>query len=121
MESGATRLFETRRLCAPLEAEEKKKELEEAKKNPMAALEKRTKDSQREMLLLENLAELTEERKAKMKLTSDIVLRGLSKSAEEKKRVDDEILGKLAIEVIYKNKRLTEEDGKKADRARKRQ
>ena len=44
MEGGATRLFETRRLCATLEAEEKKKEAEDAKKNPMAALEKRTKE-----------------------------------------------------------------------------
>lgn len=43
MESGATRLFETRRLCATLEAKEKEDEAEAAKKNPMAALEKRTK------------------------------------------------------------------------------
>lgn len=44
MESGATRLFETRRLCATLEAKEKEDEAEAAKKNPMAALEKRTKE-----------------------------------------------------------------------------
>ena len=80
-----------------LEAEE-----EEAKKNPMAALEKRTKDSQREMLLLENLAELTEERKAKMQLTSDIMLHKLEKSAEAKEAIDNEILTKLAREVIHK-------------------
>ena len=68
----------------------------------MAALEKRTKDSQREMLLLENLAELTEERKAKMQLTSDIMLHKLEKSAEAKEAIDNEILTKLAREVIHK-------------------
>ena len=120
MEGGATRLFETRRLCATLEAEEKKAEAEAAKKNPMAALEKRTKDSQREMLLLENLAELTEERRAKMKLTSDIMLRDIEKSAEEKQKLDDQVLGKLAQEVLYQNKRLTEEDAKREEKERKR-
>jgi len=120
MEGGATRLFETRRLCATLEAEEKKAEAEAAKKNPMAALEKRTKDSQREMLLLENLAELTEDRRAKMKLTSDIMLRDIEKSAGEKQKLDDQVLGKLAQEVLYQNKRLTEEDAKNEEKERKR-
>ena len=72
------------------------------------------------MLLLENLAELTEERRAKMKLTSDIMLRNISKSAEEKQKLDDQMLGKLAQEVLYKNKRLTEEDAKNEDKERKR-
>jgi len=72
------------------------------------------------MLLLENLAELTEERRAKMKLTSDIRLMKMSKSAEEKKKLDDQMLQKLAQEVLYKNKRLTEEDGKNEDIERKR-
>ena len=72
------------------------------------------------MLLLENLAELTEERRAKMKLTSDIMLRNISKSAEEKQKLDDQMLQKLAQEVLYKNKRLTEEDGKNEDIERKR-
>ena len=42
MEAGATRLFETRRLNATLEKEEKEKREKDAKENPMAALEKRT-------------------------------------------------------------------------------
>jgi len=120
MESGATRLFETRRLCATLEAKEKEDEAEAAKKNPMAALEKRTKDSQREMLLLENLAELTEDRKHKMTLTSDVMLKQMEKSAEAKEKLDNEILGKLAKEVLYSTKRLTEEDAKKETENRKR-
>lgn len=120
MESGATRLFETRRLCATLEKQEKDAEEEEAKKNPMAALEKRTKDSQREMLLLENLAELTEERRAKMKLTSDIMLHKLEKSAEAKEQIDNDILTKLAREVMHKETRLTEDDAERADAERKR-
>jgi len=120
MESGATRLFGSRRLCATLEKQEKDAQEEEAKKNPMAALEKRTKDSQREMLLLENLAELTEERRAKMKLTSDIMLHKLEKSAEAKEKIDNDILTKLAREVMHKQTRLTEEDADKAETERKR-
>ena len=72
----------------------------------MAALEKRTEDSQREMLLLENLAELTEERKHKLKITDDIMLRNIQKSAEEKEDIDDKILMTLAREVLRKESRL---------------
>ena len=72
----------------------------------MAALEKRTEDSQREMLLLENLAELTEERKQKLTITDDIMLKNIQKSAEEKEELDDKILTKLAREVMRKESRL---------------
>ena len=43
------------------------------------------------MLLLENLAELTEDRKHKMTLTSDVMLKQIEKSAEAKAKMDDEI------------------------------
>lgn len=72
----------------------------------MAALEKRTEDSQREMLLLENLAELTEERKQKLTITDDIMLKNIQKSAEEKEELDDKILTTLAREVMRKESRL---------------
>ena len=110
MEKGATRLFETRRLNATLEKQEKEKREKDAKENPMAALEKRTQDSQREMLLLENLAELTEERKQKLKITDDIMLKNIQKSAEERQNIDEEILTKLAREIIRKESRLNEDD-----------
>jgi len=106
MEKGATRLFETRRLNATLEKQEKERREKEAKENPMAALEKRTEDSQREMLLLENLAELTEERKQKLTITDDIMLKNIQKSAEEKEELDDKILTTLAREVMRKESRL---------------
>ena len=72
------------------------------------------------MLLLENLAELTEDRKHKMSLTSDVMLKQMEKSAEAKEKLDNEILGKLAQEVMYSTKRLTEEDAKKETENRKR-
>ena len=61
--------------------QEKDKREKDAKENPMAALEKRTEDSQREMLLLDNLAELTEQRKDHSKITDDIMLMAMQKSA----------------------------------------
>ena len=72
------------------------------------------------MLLLENLAELTEDRKHKMSLTSDVMLKQMEKSAEAKEKLDNEILGKLAQEVMYSTKRLTEEDAKRETENRKR-
>ena len=72
------------------------------------------------MLLLENLAELTEDRKHKMTLTSDVMLKQMEKSAAAKEKLDNEILGKLAKEVMYSTKRLTEEDAKKETENRKR-
>ena len=118
MEKGATRLFETRRLNATLEKQEKEKREKDAKENPMAALEKRTEDSQREMLLLENLAELTEERKTKLKITDDIMLRNIQKGAEERDELDEQILTKLAREIIRKEQRIDENTEKKTPNKR---
>ncbi|CAG5098569.1 Oidioi.mRNA.OKI2018_I69.XSR.g15784.t1.cds [Oikopleura dioica] len=110
MEAGATRLFETRRLNATLEKEEKEKREKDAKENPMAALEKRTQDSQKEMLLMEKLSELTEERKAKLKISDDLLLMNVLEGAEEKAKQDDLILTKLAREVMRKEQELDEDE-----------
>ena len=55
-----------------------------------------------------------------MTLTSDVMLKQMEKSAEAKEKLDNEILGKLAKEVMYSTKRLTEEDAKKETENRKR-
>ncbi|XP_075242453.1 uncharacterized protein LOC142337205 [Convolutriloba macropyga] len=60
IETGATRNFEAAKLIA---AEDKRKQEEIAQEeanNPMAVLENRTKDSRREMEIMENLEELKE-------------------------------------------------------------
>lgn len=118
MEKGATRLFETRRLNATLEKQEKDAREKHAKENPMAALEKRTEDSLKEMLLLENLAELTEERKQKIKITDDFMLRSIEKSGEERAQIEEEILRKYAREIMRKESRIDEDDEEEPTRKR---
>lgn len=110
MEHGATRLFETRRLNATLEKEEKEKREKDAKENPMAALEKRTQDSQKEMVLMERLSELTEERKAKLKISDDLLLLNIQRGADERKATDERILTKIAREVLRKETSLDENE-----------
>jgi len=110
MEAGATRLFETRRLNATLEKEEKEKREKDAKENPMAALEKRTQDSQKEMLLMDRLSELTEERKAKLKISDNHLLSNIREGAEERIKRDEELLTKAARQVMRKEEELDEDE-----------
>lgn len=120
MEKGATRLFESRRLNATLEKQEKDKREKDAKENPMAALEKRTEDSQREMLLLDNLAELTEQRKDHSKITDDIMLMAMQKSAAARIEIDERILTNVARDVMRKESRLDDTEDDKDERILKR-
>jgi hypothetical protein len=60
MENGAIRNFECIRLAEKLAEDEAKHEKEEEANNPMKLLENRTRDSRREMAILESLEDLKE-------------------------------------------------------------
>ena len=62
------------------------------------------------MLLMEKLSELTEERKAKLKISDDLLLMNVLEGAEEKAKQDDLILTKLAREVMRKEQELDEDE-----------
>jgi hypothetical protein len=60
MENGAMRNFESVRLAAKQAEQEANKEKEEEANNPMKLLENRTRDSRREMAILETLEDIKE-------------------------------------------------------------
>ena len=60
MENGAIRNFECIRLAEKQAENEAKQEKEEEASNPMKLLENRTRDSRREMAILESLEDLKE-------------------------------------------------------------
>lgn len=59
---------------------------------------------------MEKLSELTEERKAKLKISDDLLLMRVLEGAEEKAKQDDLILTKLAREVMRKEQELDEDE-----------
>ena len=59
---------------------------------------------------MEKLSELTEERKAKLKISDDLLLMNVLEGAEEKAKQDDLILTKLAREVMRKEQELDEDE-----------
>ena len=60
METGATRNFEANRMWQLMEKREEEAVAEEERTNPMVALENRTKKSNQQMVMQENLEELYE-------------------------------------------------------------
>merc|ERR1712096_60057 len=94
IEHGATRNFEAQRLVDEQEKKEQEKR-EEEESNPMKMLEKRTKDSKREMEMMEALEDLKELNDQKAGLHIDEVLKKMKihkeTDEERKKREEAEI------------------------------
>ena len=101
MENGAIRNFECIRLAEKL-AEAEAKQLKDEENNPMKILENRTRDSRREMAVLETLEDLRELNTANMSVDPKILFEEeaeLARQIEQREREEDEaeirrILGK---------------------------
>jgi hypothetical protein len=93
MENGAIRNFECIRLAEKQAEAEAKQAKEEEENNPMKILENRTRDSRREMAVLETLEDLKEMNAAHLTVDPNILLQEeekLRKAIEEKEREEDE-------------------------------
>ena len=86
MENGAIRNFESLRLAEKQAENEAKQKKEEEENNPMKILENRTRDSRREMAVLETLEDLRELNTANANVDTAILLK---KDEEMKKKLED--------------------------------
>jgi len=107
MEHGATRNFEAEKLLDEQRKREEQQQLEDAA-NPMKMLEKRTRDSKREMEMMETLEDLREQNEQKASLDIDKILAKRLESDEERiareEKEDEEELRTM----LPRNKRLPE-------------
>ncbi|CAK9293101.1 unnamed protein product [Gordionus sp. m RMFG-2023] len=115
IEHGATRNFEAETTARKMEDEKTKKMEEELIQNPMKILENRTKDSQREMEILENLEEIKEMNARNSTIDYDALLHkhtNISKQAFINQIQNDEILLNdiLAEQKQSQYKRIRDED-----------
>jgi formyltetrahydrofolate synthetase len=93
MENGAMRNFESLRLAEKQAETEAKAKKDEEENNPMKILENRTRDSRREMAVLETLEDLRELNTANANVDTDILLNTeevMKKQVEDQEREEDE-------------------------------
>lgn len=118
IEHGATRNFEAEKL---LEQQEKKLKLqqEEDESNPMKMLEMRTRDSKREMELMENLEELRDLNQRNAKLNFDTMLEKYRETEDEKRKreLDEDEKEIKAIFGSKKVRRLNDDDEENDDQS----
>lgn len=93
MEYGAIRNFESLRLAEKQAENEAKQKKEEEENNPMKILENRTRDSRREMAVLETLEDLKELNAANAHIDTAVLFKDdeeLKRKIEEMQREEDE-------------------------------
>lgn len=95
MENGAIRNFESLRLAEKQAETEAKQKKEEEENNPMKILENRTRDSRREMDVLDTLEDLRELNTANANVDTAVLLKSsaeeaLLKSNEIKRRIEEQ-------------------------------
>jgi hypothetical protein len=127
MEYGAIRNFECIRLAEKQAEAEAKQAKEEEENNPMKILENRTRDSRREMAVLETLEDLKEMNAAHLTVDPNILLQEeekIRKTIEEQEREEDEaeirrIFGKKSnnektqvYDIIIEDEEISDEDVK---------
>ena len=112
MENGAIRNFESIRLAEKQAEVEAKQKKDEEENNPMKVLENRTRDSRREMAVLETLEDLRELNAANAGIDPKIIL-----NAEEEYKRNLEMLQKEEdeeeIRQMFSNKSETTNNEKK--------
>lgn len=109
MEHGATRTFQAARIADKQEEDERLKEEEEERINPMQALETRTKESRLEMEKLEHLEELRDLNKRHGSVDFDsLIVKHLSQYVEEEKKNDMED-DNLVKQHFYADSKVTPE------------
>lgn len=110
IEHGATRNFEAEKLLQEQEKREQAQE-EEDEGNPMKLLEKRTRDSKREMERLENLEELKDLNQRQANINFDNMLGKYQETKEEKRKREAEEDEKTMKEIFEMTKiRRLDED-----------
>ena len=111
MENGAIRNFESLRLAEKQAENEAKAKAEAEENNPMQILENRTRDSRREMDILETLEDLKERNTANFKGIDPKILQ----EAEEEYKKQLELLEKQEdedeIKKMFAHRRCNESDG----------
>jgi hypothetical protein len=130
MEYGAVRNFECIRLAEKQAEAEAKQAKEEEENNPMKILENRTRDSRREMAVLETLEDLKEMNAAHLTVDPNILLQEeekLRKAIEEQEREEDEaeirrIFGKKVnneknqvYDIIVEDEEISDNDEEEQD------